>query len=83
MADAMRKDGLTDPLLSGVAMGMHAEKAAADFDISRQAQDEFVLRPLTATHTLMLRSQFDDAGTPHFRTVARSKRPNRENLGAR
>eukprot|EP00035_Acanthoeca_spectabilis_P013213 m.241907 g.241907 ORF g.241907 m.241907 type:complete len:425 (+) comp15831_c0_seq8:2111-3385(+) len=41
MADAMRKDGLTDPLLSGVAMGMHAEKAAADFDISRQAQDEY------------------------------------------
>jgi acetyl-CoA C-acetyltransferase len=41
MADAMRRDGLTDPLVGGVAMGMHGEKAAVDHAISRVAQDAY------------------------------------------
>ncbi|GMM57639.1 acetyl-CoA C-acetyltransferase [Maudiozyma humilis] len=42
MVDGVQRDGLNDAY-DGLAMGVHAEKCAADWDISREQQDDFAI----------------------------------------
>ncbi|AMD20591.1 HDL153Wp [Eremothecium sinecaudum] len=42
LIDGVQKDGLTDPF-DGELMGVHGEKCASDFSISREEQDNFAI----------------------------------------
>lgn len=43
MVDGVQRDGLNDAY-DNLAMGVHAEKCAKDFEITRQEQDEFAIK---------------------------------------
>lgn len=58
-------EGLTDPV-SGMIMGLTAEKLAREFGISRQRQDEFALQSHLKAAKAWEAGEFDDEVVPIF-----------------
>jgi acetyl-CoA C-acetyltransferase len=58
MVDGIQKDGLLD-VYSDKLMGVAAEKCAADYDITRQQQDEFAIASYTRAQAANAAGKFD------------------------
>lgn len=59
LIDGMYRDGFNDPL-SGLVMGETAEKLAAQYEISRDEQDEFALRSQQRAAAATAAGKFND-----------------------
>src|SRR5256885_1018849 len=59
LVDGMYRDGFNDPL-SGLVMGETAEKLAAQYEISRDEQDEFALRSQRRAAAAIASGRFND-----------------------
>src|SRR5215213_5807970 len=59
LVDGMYRDGFNDPL-SGLMMGQTAEKLARQYEISREAQDEFALRSQQKAQAAIESGRFKD-----------------------
>jgi acetyl-CoA C-acetyltransferase len=59
LVDGMYRDGFNDPL-SGLVMGETAEKLAAQYEISRDEQDEYALRTQQRAAAAIAAGRFDD-----------------------
>ena len=69
MVDTMLKDGLTD-VFNGYHMGVTAENVAAEFQITREMQDEFALASQHKAEAAITAGRFKDEITP-VKVVAR------------
>ena len=63
VVDTMVKDGLTDAF-SGVHMGITAENLAAEYNITREEQDEFAATSQNKTENAIKAGRFDDEIVP-------------------
>jgi acetyl-CoA C-acetyltransferase len=63
LVDGMYRDGFNDPL-SGLVMGETAEKLAAQYEISRDEQDEYALRSQQRAAAAIAAGRFDEEIIP-------------------
>jgi acetyl-CoA C-acetyltransferase len=63
LVDGMYRDGFNDPL-SGLVMGETAEKLAAQYEISRDEQDEYALRSQQRAAAAIAAGRFDEELIP-------------------
>jgi acetyl-CoA C-acetyltransferase len=63
LVDGMYRDGFNDPL-SGLVMGQTAENLAVQYEISREAQDEFALRSQQRAEAAINAGYFDSQILP-------------------
>lgn len=62
--DSMFLDGLEDAYEPGRAMGTFAEEAATEFQLTREAQDEYALRSLSRANEAIASGAFDREVVP-------------------
>ncbi|CCH57964.1 hypothetical protein TBLA_0A01640 [Henningerozyma blattae CBS 6284] len=63
MVDVLQKDGLNDAY-DGLAMGVHGEKCAKDFNISREEQDNYAIESYRKAQTAQAKGKFDNEIVP-------------------
>ncbi|CAR25557.1 hypothetical protein ZYGR_0A01220 [Zygosaccharomyces rouxii] len=63
LVDGIQRDGLNDAY-DGLAMGVHAEKCARDWDCSRQDQDEFAISSYQKAQKAQNEGKFDKEIVP-------------------
>ncbi|WP_230281640.1 acetyl-CoA C-acyltransferase [Croceicoccus sp. Ery15] len=85
--DSMFLDGLEDAYEQGTLMGVFADRAAQEYQFTREAQDEYAIRSLTLAKKAQETGAFDREITPvevktrkGVETVAQDEQPGKANV---